>query len=67
MSLGKRIYFGIVNTLAVANAMVFILLFWLLVVLALHWEGIISVDPLMVVLNHIIDSALRDFFEWLLN
>ncbi len=64
--MGKRIYYAIVDTLAITNALVFILLFWLFVVLALHWEGIISADPLMVFLNHIIDNALKDLFGWLL-
>ena len=64
--MGKRIYYAVVDSLAVTFFLMMVCLFWLFVVMALHWEGIISVEPLMVVLNHIIDGALESFFHWLL-
>lgn len=61
-----RIYNAVIDSLAVVHALVLITLFWLGVVVVLHWEGFISAEPVMVVLNHVIDGALEDFFYWLL-
>ena len=65
--MGKRIYYALVDSLAITFFLMLVALFWLGVVVVLHWEGIISAEPVLVVLNHVIDNALADFFYWLLN
>lgn len=64
--MGKRIYYVVVDSLAVAFAFLMVCLFCLGVVVVLHWEGYISAEPVLVALNHVIDGALDDFFRWLL-
>ena len=41
-------------------ALVCVVLFLAFLLAGLHMEGIISVEPLIVVMNHIIDGALRE-------
>lgn len=64
--MGKRVFYAIVDSLAVSLVFLLVCLFCLGIVVVLHWEGYISAEPVLVALNHVIDGVLEDLFWWLL-
>lgn len=63
----KRVLIGALDVVVMLNGFFIIGGLLLMGLVGLHMEGIISVDPVIVVMNHAIDGALREFFLWLLN